>query len=51
MEEGEFLNAEGAKDSQRTQKKTKRIFMVFFCVLCVTFAPSAFKTLQTHNLQ
>jgi hypothetical protein len=66
-----FLNAEGAKVSQRTQKrkykkKTKMkalgtnrfyksrflsffffyffcLLFVFFCALCETFAPSAFK--------
>ncbi len=33
-------NAEGAKDSQRTQKKDKEQFLwLFFCVLCVLLCP------------
>jgi hypothetical protein len=58
-----ILNAEGAKVTQRAQKKIKKIqsedkskkiqslsifkiwysFSPLFCVLCETFAPSAFK--------
>jgi len=35
-------NAEGAKDSQRAQKKVIEKFLESFCVLCEIFAPSAF---------
>src|SRR5437660_60198 len=41
----EQLNAEGAKITQRTRKNSEKEFNKFlssFCVLCVTFASSAF---------
>jgi hypothetical protein len=40
--QGIFLNAEGAKVTQRTQKKAVKNFL-FFCALCESFASSAFK--------
>ena len=42
-----LLNAEGAKVTQKSQKKPERIKNGFFCVFCEISAPSAFKKDRT----
>jgi hypothetical protein len=40
--ERKFLNAEGAKVTQKTQKRKYKIWLFLFCGLCEVFATSAF---------